>query len=479
MKNNVITKLIESVASRALDREAIARLAEQYQINIGGSSIDDIDSYLYRPLTAKPMLDRSLDVIKQEQLIRVADYLFKTSPVAYRGVKLVAQYVVGSGFKIRAKDDKVAEVLQEHWDDPDNNWDINQTRVLESLLVFGEYVPRTFVNTINGHVTLGSLDPYLIKEVITDPENIAKVIGIAQKTSIDSPNTVTYRSVRIDQTGKLAKDLPLYRGKNTIGRRVGEVFYFSLNRGLSARRGYSPLLVIADWLDVYERFAFMRAENRAKLDEWIRSVKCKGFTQAQIDEFKQRFDRRPGAGKYIFHNENVEISTISPNLNAADAKEDGLLLAGLILAGLGLPIHWVFNIGETTNRASALAMGDPTVMQLMSLQSYYGYILKSILQFHLDQVRIFSSSKLNGVKPEDEGFELIAPPINVADEEKEARTLKDDTESVLVAEQQGWISKADAAKIWTNMASRRFKQEIEPESQGRESESAGLMVNMF
>ena len=446
-------------------------LAEQYQLPIGGGGggIVDQDEWLYRTLSPYK-IDRSLQPVQQERLAKVAVWLWMANPLAYNGIEMIRDYVIGPGFQVGSQNEKVKAVIEEHWNDPINNWTIAQGDRFRDLMIFGEFFPMMFVNPANGHTKIGVVDPMQIEEVICDPENIAVPQKIKIKAEEGGKETIEKWVVQVDETGALGRTMnsKLYGGIDTKGRLVGDVFYFPLNRLLSARRGRSPLLAVADWLDAYDNFLFQRIENIARAATFIWDVTCTKWSEKKIEQWLKGLPREIKSGSIRAHNENQSWAAVFPSFRSTEAKEEARLIMGMILSGMALPEHWLLGQGADVNRASAVAMGDPTVMRLMRLQGYMRYIIRMIVRFHIDQVMMFSSTKLNGVKPEDLEPDIVVPPIDVEDIQQVAVTLKDITLSFTQASDRGWAEEEDLAAGWCAAAS-RLGFEMKPAESLRES----------
>lgn len=455
------------IAGAGNPKEAVRRLAEFYELPIGGgvASGGDPDShaYLYRQLTTAGRIDRKLTPVDQAELQRIASWLYKANPIAAGVVNLIKNYVIGGGFTFQAKNEKIKEALAEHWLDPDNAWNIRQGDRMRDLLIFGEEILPNFVDPVTGHTKLAYIDPATVKEIIPHPQNISVPVKVVLNAEIAGKES-EYFVVRKDEDGKLSQNMfsydekgekvYRYKGKNTKGKLVGTCFYSGLNQMMSSTRGYSPLLSSVDWLDAYDRFLFTRVENRAVMDKWVLEAICKGMTPKQIQKFLNTIPTGGKAGQVVGHDGKVELKVLSPNLRASDAKEDAKMVRGMFLSGLVIPEFWLFGQAEDVNKASAIAQGAPTMMELSALQAYRKYCIWFILQFHLDQIDIFSmGNRFREIKDEEREFEVIVPPINVEDLSEKAETVTKVTNFLAVAEMQSWIDKKQAAMIFAEVAS--------------------------
>ena len=458
-------RLSESIST--ITPEIKQRLLEQYQIGIGGYGSDagePSDHWTYKDISWQKV-DRRLSSNEQNELIKRSALLYRTNPLAKNAVDIMVNFIWGQGFRPVSDNPDLQDILDEHWYDPQNAWDTLGKDRLRDLIIFGEQVYPVFVNTANGHSVIANIDPYLVTKILTDPENYTALIKIICGDE-SNPDRREWNIIRYDSDGKLSDLDPRYSGKETAGHLVGQAFYFSLNRLMASSRGHSPLLSVIDWLMARDRFLFNRVENRAVLDLYIWDLLCKGATPTQIKNIVANFRKALSSSQVFAHDDMVELTNKAASLNASDAREEDKMILSMVCAGIGIPEHWLVGQGENSNRASALEMGDPTLAQLVGLQGYWKACIKTILQFHVDQVLIFSDTRLRDLqikqgdtpetikeKKEQLQFDLEVPPIHVDDKNKNAQTLNLITQSLTGAEYAGYITKQEAARIWAEQAS--------------------------
>ncbi len=179
-------------------------------------------------------IERDLSSTTQERMQQIAFYLYDSNPMAHRILELTKDFVIGDGYRFRAEAEEVQEVLDDFWNDYDNNWSMKQdTKVLE-LGLWGEQCYPVQINKHTGHVKLGYLDPGLIlkvKQARGNPEKLTDVI---------------YRS------GKYARKergLSIIASDNdpkskSFKRLIGDCFFFGINKVAWSTRGRSDLLCL-------------------------------------------------------------------------------------------------------------------------------------------------------------------------------------------------------------------------------------------
>ncbi len=298
------------------------RIAESYPM-VGGAADDN----LWRSLNQ--LSNRDLYTLTQKRMQDIAFYLYDSNPMAKRIIEICRDFVVGDGFTYSAEDPDVLEVIEEFWNDPDNNLDVeNDVNVLE-LGIFGELCLPTWVNSANGAVKLGYIDPALILRVKKDKLNPKLNRSLIWKPIGQDKEPIELDIVNID------KDIK----SKSYGYRQGECFFFTINKVSSAMRGRSDLLTLCDFIDGHDQFLFARLERAFLLNTFIWDVTCEGMNKEDLTEFVKGL-AMPKAGSIRAHNEKVQWKSETPKLESADASEEARLFKMQILGGAGYPEHW-------------------------------------------------------------------------------------------------------------------------------------------
>jgi len=406
------------------------RIAESYPM-VGGASDDN----LWRSLNQ--LSNRDLYTLTQKRMQDIAFYLYDSNPIAKRIIEICRDFVVGDGFTYSAEDPDVLEVIEEFWNDPDNNLDVeNDVNVLE-LGIFGELCLPTWVNSANGAVKLGYVDPALILRVKKDKLNPKINRKLIWKPAGQDKEPIELDIVNID------KDIK----SKSYGYRQGECFFFTVNKVSSAMRGRSDLLTLADWIDGHDQFLFARLERAFLLNTFIWDVTCEGMGKEDLIEFVKGL-AMPKSGSIRAHNEKVTWKSETPKLEAADASEEARLFKMQILGGAGYPEHW-FGSGDRTNRATALTMGEPTLKKLKSRQKSVKYMLVNILNYVIDQAIL--AKRLNS--DVDRTFKVIPSPIVSRDNKDMANSIGNLVDGLEKATIKKWLSDKQAKRIFNSVIS--------------------------
>ncbi len=393
----------------------------------------------FRKLTGSST--RELPIATQERQIEIAYWLWKTNPLANWIIETIKDFALAEGLPWSAKNEKVQEVLEGFWKDPLNQMDLYLENLVRELGIYGEQCLPVFVAEQTGRVRLGYVDPAQIDKVVTDPENVKIAIGVKLKSESGVSDGKKYRIILDPE----AENLISKRAKNI--RRAftaGECFYFAINRVTNEPRGTSDLFTLADWLDGYEQFLFDYADKWPLLNSFIWDVELEGFTPDQIKQWLKE-NKAPKPGSMRAHNEKVKWEAVTPDLKAEDASDGARLLRNHVLGAKSLPEHWYGGAADV-NRATAAEMGTPTFKMISSRQNLVGYIVETLLRY---QARKANEAKYLSVS-DQELYDITVqrPEVAQKDISKFSAALQSLSNSLVVAQANGWLTQEKAAQIY-------------------------------
>ncbi|MBI2815461.1 MAG: hypothetical protein HYX72_00830 [Acidobacteria bacterium] len=387
---------------------------------------------------------RDLQPPMQWNMQRVSYYLYVTNPLARRIVELTKDFVIGEGVQIHASDPAVQRVLDDFWYDPANNMDMNLESFVREMAIFGEQIWYCATNPINGKVRLGYIDPYWI-----DAVEYATLDGLPGR-AVTMPVTV---QLKMDSGETEPRRLSVVAfdedpSSQTYGQLKGECFYWAINKARAAHRGISDLFALADWLDGYDQMLFALMTQMDSLSRFIWDVTLSGMTGEQIQQWLKDNGTPPRPNSIRAHNEKVAWQAVAPPVQAADRSEGVRLIKNMNLGGAGFPEHW-FADGASTNRATALVQGEPTLKMLTSRQRLVRNMLEQLLDFVVDR-RIAA-----GVLPSriDKSFQVVVPQLSVRDQEKAASALKSAADALTSFQSAGAVDTATMTQVLTAMLS--------------------------
>ncbi len=459
----MVEQLIQDRSSELMKSEAkkeAQRLISQMLPDI----VDRPGEEGFRRLT---QTEKDLSPPAHDKHLRIAYYLYVTNPMAHRIIDMTRDFVIGDGAQYHAKDERVKAVLDKHWNDPVNHWDIKQFNKVKELFLYGEQIYPVFVNEFTGHVRLGYVDPLNVEQVVSDPGNPEILRAVVLKTGkellVKQRNPDTNRLITVPKKELSIINVDSNPRSPTYGKLVGDCFYFAMNKVSNATRGFSELMHLSDWIDVYDQLLFTHMERLMFLRTFVWDIQLEGADENAIRAKRRDLTMNPPKpGAWVVHNEKEKWTAVTPDLKATEHTEEEKKVRSLILGGAGIPPHW-FGEGDGVNRATAVAMDTPVFRMLRARQRYVRFIFEHIFRFCIDQAII------KRTLPADEAnfstdISASLPEFSAKDEAQIATTLTEVVNAMTVARSQNWISDETAAKLVAMIAG-KFGLDIDSEEE--------------
>lgn len=388
--------------------------------------VDEVKGY--RNLTSKDTI-RNLSPVSQERMIDICYWLWENYPLSRWIIEVIVSFLVAEKFPIESKDPKVLEILRDFWNDPVNRFDLYIEKHIRELHLFGELLLPVKVSSSNGRVRVGYIDPKQIDSVITDPENVKIVIGVQLKAP---PGELPkkYRTILHPDVDNFISP----EGKQLRkGFTTGDCFFFAINNVSNSPRGRSELLPIADWIDTYENFLYDYAEKWSQLNSFVWDLSIKDASPDEIRRQVNEFNKASiSPGSTFGHNDSIVLEAMTPDLKAPDVAEGARIFRNHILGGVGFPSHW-YGGGEDVNRASATEMSIPTMKMLSARQKYFKHILESLCNYQLFQAKRYTKNL------ENPKYTIITPELSTKDLSNFGAVVKNVSDGLAVATNQGWV----------------------------------------
>jgi len=359
---------------------------------------------------------------------------YNANPLAFAIIEITTSFVLGKGVTIAANDPRVQRVLQDFWHDPDNHMDTRVYALCTELSLYGEQFVRFYVNPINRKVKIRQIDPSIIDEIETDPDDIETILRFhrrplgASATSPGNPAPVTIR------------DQPGFEGE--WFQAGTEMVQFCINKVSNAKRGKSDLATLLPWLRRYKDWLTDRVRINKYKGAFLWDVRLQGADKKAIDRKKMEYAYPPEPGSVIIHNEAEQWSAVKPEINANEAAEDGRALKLMLAVGAQLPEHFLSD-GANGNRATAAEMGLPTFLKFQRRQ----HVMQAMLRTILNRV-LLEARKAKVLAPDvDTSYDVLFPEIDVADSQTLANATQLLVSALTVAKEQGWVSDETAMRL--------------------------------
>lgn len=419
-------------------REIVAEEIKQAKMALPVTANYDPKNEGYRRLTGDGQRRRDLTPIAQDRMFEIAYFMYDSSAMMRRLAHMDRSFLFAGKIQVESDDKTVQEIINRFWKDPENRMDIDFPEMAMWMGLLGEQCWPVTVNPINGHVRLGYVDPTNIADVYVNPMNVKQIMQVKMQGSSGRAGK-RYAVIRKDYSMQ----------SKTYDRLVGDCFFFSINRPLNSPRGRSDFLTLVDWIDALERNGFNQLERAEFLNNFVWDVLLKGMDEEQIRTWL-RDNPAPEPGSVRAHNENVEWKAVSPDLKSTNAKTGFDMGKAFVMGAAGRPASW-FGEGGKAYQTEADQFGQVPIQDLEHRQGYLKYTLEMVIQFQIDQAVI--AGRLTD-KQADAGFSVNMPEISKKDHAKLVNGVPQLSTALSIAEQNKWITRETATKIFAFVSSR-------------------------
>jgi hypothetical protein len=401
-----LTRAVEAVTAQTATEKTRAYEAGFYDGMNGNDEpvSGTLASYGYsRVSTGK----RDFSNMSHDQLLNIAWILYQSNPLAKRYLEIVRDHILGRGVKHTTEDEQLREIFDIFW--KRNKMSANLKDFVPQKRSFGEQCYPAFVRESDGRVTLGYIDPSDIEHVVTHPQNVLKRVAVILKYDATSSRRKMYRIITEDE-GYVRGNrviLPKFDGKlvthtqveiepyeqlmleaNGLTEYTGSCFYYSVNNVSNQPRGVSDFLQVADWLDAHDETLFAIADREQMAGYFSWDVTLDNIDETKVKEKASEIRQRiPKKGQVLVHNDKEHWEMKAPDLKQQASIATSDALSDLAWGMLGMPKTWR-GIGEGTNYASGLTMGEPTRKSLESKQDDAKDMIIEMLTFVRDQAEI-------------------------------------------------------------------------------------------
>jgi hypothetical protein len=408
-------------------REAVERMeagaVARESITLGSGMNLDSDDHLYRRLTnGAKFSTRDLSPLAQDRMLEMCWYLWERNGFARRLITLMTDLIIGEGLQVEAGDERVQEVINNTWNHRGNKVNTRLRQFHNALSLNGELILPVAVNPFTGIPVFGYIEPYQVKNVLPDPENVLIPDKLVLKGEGGHPGK-TLQIVREDANGELH----------------GEVFYFAINTLPNSLRGRSDLMPLADWLDLYDQYLFGEIERLYLLSSFVWDWTIEGADDDQIREKLKKFPK-PKPGKVWAHNEKEKLEAQTPDLKAQDRTEAGRMLRVHIAGAFGFPLSY---LGDTeSNRATIEGQNDVMMKTPAARQKEFGGFISQLVRFAIEQTREKNRALFVNSDP---GYVVKMPEIQAKDVTRVGTVLSGVASALDTGMANGTVSKKVAA----------------------------------
>ena len=417
------------VAQQITEQTNMSSSTQEDQYWGGGSSEED---HLWRSLSGSGFAQK--DVLPSTYLeIHESCYeAYNANPLAFAIIELTTSFVLGEGVTVSANNKRVQAIIDQFWDNPENRMEERVYSLCTELALYGEQFLQFFVNQFDGSVIIRQIDPSLVDEIETDPEDVEKPLRYHRRPVMPPISEVPGTMQRINNPD--IQGTWLAAGK--------EVQHFTINKVSNAKRGKSDLATLLPWLRRYKDWLTDRVRINKYKTAFLWDVSVSGADAKTLKAKKMEYAYPPDPGQVIIHDDKEKWAAVEPKVAANDVSADGRAIKLMVAVGALVPEHYLSD-GDYGNRATASEMSLPTLLKFKRRQRIVKYMLTCILDRVIEEAR-----KAGKLGPRvDTSFEIIFPEIDSTDNRELAQASSSIISALSKAKSQGWISDETAMKI--------------------------------
>ncbi len=389
-----------------------------------------------------------LPVGTQQRIQRLALLSYRKNALAFSATEVKNDFCVGTGVQVIAADEKLQGKIDDHW--IHNEWDDKLPERTRALSLFGEQLLPAFVRDADGMVTISSISPLKIAEVIRhgdDAEELVAVDTFRGAVTSGSPfslgqvvdaETRRWEIIRRSPMGNLVPA--------DVGGEAEQAFFFTINRVSGATRGTPDLCSSLDWLEGIDGMLFALLERAEMTQDVVFDLEYEGANADELRRFARNFVGALRSGGVFAHNEKTELKIQTPNLVASDAKPMVDILKGQVYAGTRLAGMYLGS-GADLTRSSASELSVPVAKHFETRQRKIMLMLRRIIDYQIQEWK--ARDLLVGV--EDFRYEVKMPRIFLKDLSTVSSALQLASIALQLAVQNDWISNDEASNAFREL----------------------------
>lgn len=407
-------------AAGALARRSGAVLVDGPQYDLMEAEVKDrrvlrkeLDLIAYTALDYVGGSEQDMQAVARRNLVQQARVAWQRDPQLGGSVDLMNDFTLGRGVpRPRAADPKVQEVLDEAWEDPDNQRVLTsyaaQMALGTDLSLQSNVFILVFDDGNDGKVKLSLLDHDAVEDVVRDPENRHKILYYK----------VRQRRIKYDFQSDMAKVDPTLEsrdrfryhahwenepssGEDTCPEKKlgkGRVYHVAINRTSEAAFGHPTMHRTLRWATAFNSMMEAQVDAAKAAAAFMMKRKVKGSPNQVRKAAQQALSRSSELGRYrdpedpemlvgpkggstITENEGIEHESFKLDSGAQSAHLNSQMIRAQISAGTHFPQHYLGDVGSA-NLATANSMELPVLKTVESRQE----VLEQLYRWFIDHV---------------------------------------------------------------------------------------------
>lgn len=307
-------------------------------------------------------------------------YAWHHNPIAKATIEMIVDFVLGRGFKVESPDPNT----QVAWDafHEANNMDEKTRQMLREELVYGETMIWKLPNNqtkVAFQLSPGQtvpkglipriqlIDPSVIWEIITYPEDITRVIAYQW---VAPTQYQIYTAPGIPSTKFIFTQIP-----------ADQIIHTKINCASNEKRGRSELFASLGYMKRLDDAVDYSLVSDMKRSAWAIDTQIRG-SQEDVDNYyedQQALGTIPAAGSEFIHTEAVTRTFLSNPGSGQSSSASFEWALSMAAAGNRIPTsYYGTHLSGGQARASALVSTEPVAKMFESKQQRMGWIIKKL-----------------------------------------------------------------------------------------------------
>lgn len=359
------------------------------------------------PTTEDPL--REWNAATRQMVLANCHSAYERNPLANTAVQYTADFVIGEGFNLTARNKKVQKFLETFIKHPDNAIREYERQAVIDLQLDGELFIRYF--TGSGDMTRG--------DVVAVPLRPWECIGIQTELGFFR-RPITYHFQMQQSTGD---DWGTRFETVNIQIPAAEIQHVAINRHGYELRGRPELYRVLPWLRADSEFL----QNRARQNHWRNAllwwVSVATNSASQLSQIAARWSRPPTPGSVVVESDKVKVAPLTNSSGGADADHDGRAIKLRSIIGLRLP-EYFFADGFNANLASSKSQQLPAMTKFSAFQTVMIEQVWTPMFTRVLETAVDAGLLPEQVQEQDSEGELIYLQVGDFDEDGNAVTVK-------------------------------------------------------
>jgi hypothetical protein len=448
LAGRALTKLQETTGHTFVSRERLDELEEAYvDYRALRRDVEDVGWSIMDYVSGHP---QEMNLQTRRRIVQRARYVWMNDPQAGAAVELMNDFVFGRGVpRPVCKDKKVQEVVDEAWDDPDNQEVLTS---LEAQLALGTDLALQsnlfllmFDDGADGKIKLSILRHDDVTDAIPDEDKRHRLlwycVGRPIKRSYDfvlgqwkveqlpiDPKPVYYahwRNVELAREEKGRETEFEEPASEQLG--AGKVYHARINRYSEQKFGTPRFQRTLRWYTAYNDFVKARIDVAQARAAYIMKRRVKGSpNQLARDAAKlisrtsglagadpsAPYQQPPKPASVLVENESVVHEALNLGQAGGQAQEDANVIRAPIAAAERFTQAY-FGDASQSNLATATSLELPILKAVETRQevfeAIYRWFVDRVIEKAVDDGRISSQLEPDEIQG-PEGPEELAPP---------------------------------------------------------------------